>query len=202
MGRYEVRPLTREDFSALMQLEDDIFGSLGESTLGAYYVRLCCDFYAETCFLALDDGRPVGYVLCFVKGREAYCTTLGIMPAYQGTRIVHKLLRALIAALLPIAESVWFTVKEDNLAARKLHASLGAKPAGRRHDFYGPGDDRLVSVIDRAAFEQLRARYQRIGLVENDSATAGATAGAIASAAASSAALAASAAASSAAGVA
>ena len=38
-----------------------------------------------------------------------------------------------------------------------------------RRNFYGPGDDRLVARIDRETFERLRARYERIGLLESGS---------------------------------
>jgi ribosomal protein S18 acetylase RimI-like enzyme len=166
MARREIRTLQSEDFNALMKLEEEVFGAAGEGVLGPYYVRLCCEFYPDTSFVAVEDGAVVGYVLCFVRGREAYCTTLAVAPDLQGSRVAFQLVRTLIAALSGRADSCWFTVKEDNLAARALHAALGARDVEVREDFYGPGDRRIVSRIDRAAFERLQGRLQRLGLLE------------------------------------
>jgi ribosomal protein S18 acetylase RimI-like enzyme len=166
MSRYKIRILESADFAALAALENDVFGAMGEAVLCPHYLRLCCELYADSCFLALDGDRPVAYLLSFVKDRIVHCTTLAVIPEYQGSRVTVQLIGAFVRRIIDAVDECWFTVKEDNAPARALHKVLGATEVGRRLDYYGPGDERIVSRIDRAAFDRLRPKYERLGFVE------------------------------------
>jgi len=163
--RVQVRPLCSSDFPALRQLEADVFGAAGEDVLCPHYLRLCTEMFDDSCFMALVDGNPVGYLLCFVRDRDAYCTTLAVREEFQRTRVTPSLLAMFVQNIIEKVDVCWFTVKPDNVAARQLHRMLGAGEVGRLRDFYGPGDERIVSKIDRQAFERLRPKYEKLGLL-------------------------------------
>lgn len=165
MSHYTIRTLVTDDFAALATLENDVFAAMGEAVLCPHYLRLCTEIFSESCFLALDGERPVGYLLSFMRGREAFCTTLAVIPEYQRTRVTVQLIGAFVRHVVDRVDVCWFTVKEDNAPARALHRMLGAVEVGRRTDYYGPGDERLVAKIDRAIFEQMRGKYERLGFL-------------------------------------
>lgn len=165
MSRYTIRPLTTNDFATLASLERDVFGALGEELLCPHYLRLCTEIFPESCFIAFADERPVGYLLSFVNGRSACCTTLAVIPEFQKTRVAMHLIGAFVREVVDRVDECWFTVKPDNTAARSVHAMLGAREVEVRQDFYGPGDERIVSRIDRATLEEMRPRYERLGFV-------------------------------------
>ena len=165
MSRITIRNLTSDDFAALATLENDVFGAMGEAVLCPHYLRVCTEIFHDSCWVALDGDRPVGYLLSFVRDRDVHCTTLAVIPEFQKTRVTLQLISAFVRFIIDRVDTCWFTVTPDNAPARALHRMLGAIEIGRRQDFYHPGDERILSKIDRATLERMRSKYERLGFV-------------------------------------
>jgi hypothetical protein len=75
------------------------------------------------------------------------------------------MVQSLVVTLASRVDALWFTVHEDNADARALHATLGARETLVHPSYFGPGEPRIVSRIDRGAFERLRNRMARLGLL-------------------------------------
>jgi ribosomal protein S18 acetylase RimI-like enzyme len=165
-GRYRVRTLASSDYQHLQALEQELWGSDAVGQLCPYYLRLCTEHYADWCFIAFDGDQPAGYVLNFPNGKINYCATLAVLPRYQKTRVNYLLIRAMVTKLLDEdMEECRFCVEPDNLDARSVHQSLGARVVSEMDDYYHPGDKRLWSVINKADLERIRGRYTRLKLV-------------------------------------
>jgi len=160
MGRqWAVRNLQRSDYPALVALQNRTQPAADRGATGSRFLRICCESFNNTCFVATSGGDPVGFLLCFVRDREAYCTTLEIAPEYRDSPVVLELLGRFVAAIADRVDSCWFTVAHDDAAARALHKMLGAREIGVRVAYAGPGEDMISLRVDRARFEEMGAAF-------------------------------------------
>jgi len=157
----DIRTLRSDDYETLHQLEAAIFGQAGYPPVCSYYLRVCTELFPDSCFLALVDGRPVGYNLTFVNGGVAYGTRLGVLDQYQGTGAAIQLIAAMIAMLVKKDVDIcWATVKPNNTHARQLYRKIGAIERETRQNFFVPGDELIFLEMDRSALQRFNEEYE------------------------------------------
>lgn len=81
------------------------------------------EFDASLCFVALAEGEPVGFLLCWTSG---FVKDLVVHPQWRQRGIGGTLMRTAMGALAArgIGE-VALKVHADNMEARRLYAELG-----------------------------------------------------------------------------
>ena len=159
----DIRTIRSDDYETLQQLEAEIFGQAGYPLVGSYYLRVCTELYAENCFIAFVDERPVGYILTFMNDDVAYCTRLGVVDKHQGTSAAIQLIAATVAMLVKKDVKIcWFTVKPDNIHARKLYRRIGASERDTRRNFFGPGDELIFLEMDRSALQSFSEKNELV----------------------------------------
>lgn len=108
--------------------------------------------WSEAEFAALLDlpgifllARPEAFLLGRAIAGEAELLTLAVAPDARRTGIGRHLTETFsVTSRHQGAGMAFLEVAHANLAARSLYAGLGWCEAGRRRDYYGPGQDALV----------------------------------------------------------
>lgn len=101
------------------------------------------------------EGVVAGYVIARIVARQGEIANIAVDPARQGTGLGGRLLDAAVdAAVAEQCEAVWLEVRVSNEPARRLYASRGFEPIGRRRGYYrAPAEDALVLRRSGAAGE-------------------------------------------------
>ncbi len=107
--------------------------------------------------VAIEDGRPVGYLLARLAADEGEILNLGVAPDARRRGVGRALVREGLAALAARgASQVFLEVRESNTAARALYAEFGFGEVGRRRGYYRrPVED---AVVLRAAISAAGGR--------------------------------------------
>jgi ribosomal-protein-alanine N-acetyltransferase len=103
------------------------------------------DFYSWFHVIEVN-AHIAGYVVARIVARQGEIANIAVDPAHQGTGLGGRLLDAAVAAAdAQESEAVWLEVRVSNEPARRLYASRGFEPIGRRRGYYrSPVEDALV----------------------------------------------------------
>lgn len=123
---YLLRPMTREDYPAVMALWQTSEGVTlreadSEPAIAAYLAR-----NAELSFVAEANEQILGAILVGSDGRRGYLQHLSVAAAWQGVGIGRALLQAAIQALQAMGvEKSHLFVHTDNQQAQAFYRHLG-----------------------------------------------------------------------------
>jgi ribosomal-protein-alanine N-acetyltransferase len=126
----EIKELSTKYVKAVAEIERACFSNpWGETVLADELKNDCSHIY-----VAVEDGRAVGYAMLYVVCGEADIVRVAVLPEYRRRGIAEKLL--LKSFEINETDAVFLDVRESNAAAINLYKSLGFKDTGVRKDYY------------------------------------------------------------------
>ncbi|MEI4272407.1 ribosomal protein S18-alanine N-acetyltransferase [Klenkia sp. LSe6-5] len=139
----ELRPMTRDDLTAVMRLEDELFAP--DTWTRAMYLEELGMTDTRSYTVAVDEGEVVGYAGLIAYPDEAHVATIGVTGARQGEGIGGRLLDALLAEADRRSPVVLLEVRASDEATQGLYARRGFVPIGVRPHYYpNSGEDAVV----------------------------------------------------------
>ncbi len=148
-GSLVLRRARPEDIAALVEIERSVAGSRIYSPMTAeseWREEFAKD---AVVYLILKDGVVAGDVSYEMRGRGAYISGLAIKPEFQKQGIGREVMRRILEELKD-AERIELAAHPENAPALRLYASLGFAVEGKKENYYGDGEPRLILARRRA----------------------------------------------------
>lgn len=137
----QIRRAERGDLAFIAALEKETF-SLPQSE-AAFADMLGKEDHIL--LVAEQHGAPVGYVCAYTVCRESDILTVAVAPAARRCGAGRALLEALIEVLTGDSDAIFLEVRQSNVPARALYASMGFCEVGVRRGYYQhPKEDAVL----------------------------------------------------------
>lgn len=136
-----IRNMTAEDVGQVMEIERASFSKPWTENM---FLR---DLAQEIAVyrVAVEEGRPVGYMGMYHVANEGHITNIAVLPAWRGRGVASALLRSFVE-LAQSRELAFLTleVRAGNSGAIRLYEKFGFRQVGVRPKYYEYTEDALL----------------------------------------------------------
>ncbi len=134
--------MRRADIDAVVRIETESFPTPWHH--GHFLHELDHNPYSVNRVLRCG-GAVVGYASVWILDAELQVNKIAIDPAHRRKGYGRRLMRRLLTLAAEMrCRRVSLEVRPTNREARKLYLKLGFVEAGRRADYYGPGEPAIL----------------------------------------------------------
>ncbi|MBO5907957.1 MAG: ribosomal protein S18-alanine N-acetyltransferase [Clostridia bacterium] len=138
----EIRRAVPDDSSGIEQIETLSFPDpLSKKDIFTY---ICSE--GGTCFVAVEDGEVIAYVIGRMIAPEGEIYRIATHPSKRGRGIGYRLLSYMTKTERARGlECVFLEVRSKNAPAISLYTSFGFEKIGERKNYYkNPDDDAII----------------------------------------------------------
>jgi ribosomal-protein-alanine N-acetyltransferase len=118
-------------------------------------------FGIMACLPGPQGPRPAGFLLGRTAAEDCEILSIGIDPQLRRQGLAKLLMDGASAHAAAVgARRMFLEVAEDNWGARRLYASLGFAPVGRRRNYYRRGQNFVAALTMRRLLPAWRGPYR------------------------------------------
>lgn len=143
MGELIVREMNPSDTSEVMNVETASYTTPWPEDI--FQQEVADNHYAHY-YVAVKDGKIVGYAGMWLVIDDAQITNIAIAPECRGQKFGQKLFYYTVEqAVLMGAKRLSLEVRESNIAAQRMYRKFGLVPGGIRKNYYT--DDQEDAIV-------------------------------------------------------